>query len=375
MKKKQVSKYISTETIAAYLDGNATAAECKEILDALAYDEDLRELMRISHEVDCELGVEEQNVEILPMTALAASCNESNFCCIECEKYILDKHGVEYDEQQMFLQAAQNNWQKKDGTALYNVGRHLENFNFTVSRQYKCSMSDIANALDRGCDVIVAVDGGELLGNPIKEYAEDILVGDKPDHTVVVLAYDINNDVITIYDPNSAQSTDTYPIAGFANAWHDSKNYMVTISSTDKPNTYKPQPIDLSDVVLPEEFNELREAIAENAHEVWAAARQAEGWTYGPRRDDKLKQHPDMLPYAQLPDSEKEYDRLMAMDTLRLMYKLGYDLVQRSDTDAYKALLRQIKQSKDVSVALCPHCGNIYISTHCYCSHCGKKLK
>lgn len=38
----------------------------------------------------------------------------------------------------------------------------------------------------------------------------------------------------------------------------------------------------------------LREAIAENAHEVWAAARIKEGWTYGKGRDDANKKYPDL---------------------------------------------------------------------------------
>lgn len=94
-------------------------------------------------------------------------------------------------------------------------------------------------------------------------------------------------------------------------------------------NNYVPKPIDLSDVELSEELNDLREAIAENAHEVWAENRMAEGWKYGPQRDDALKQTPDMVPYSQLPESEKNYDREMAVKTIKLLIKLGYDIVKR----------------------------------------------
>lgn len=93
--------------------------------------------------------------------------------------------------------------------------------------------------------------------------------------------------------------------------------------------TYAPKPIDLSDVELTEDLNELREAIAENAHDVWAAERIAQGWSYGPQRDDAKKQTPCMVPYSQLPDSEKKFDRDMAMNTLKLLIKLGYDIVKR----------------------------------------------
>ncbi|MCH5310349.1 MAG: Ryanodine receptor Ryr [Prevotella sp.] len=92
---------------------------------------------------------------------------------------------------------------------------------------------------------------------------------------------------------------------------------------------YEPQPINLDSIQLTDDLLELREAIAENAHEVWASARIKEGWTYGRERDDANKKHPDLIPYSALPDSEKEYDRLMALDTIKLVKKLGFEIVKR----------------------------------------------
>ena len=89
---------------------------------------------------------------------------------------------------------------------------------------------------------------------------------------------------------------------------------------------YKPTPLDLSDVVLPESLIELTEAIAENTHEVWSWNRMNEGWTYGPERNDRKKKHPDLIPYSELPESEKAYDRATAMNTIKLIVKLGYTL-------------------------------------------------
>jgi ryanodine receptor 2 len=89
---------------------------------------------------------------------------------------------------------------------------------------------------------------------------------------------------------------------------------------------YMPQPIDLSDINLSPELLELTEKIAENVHEVWAAGRIADGWRYGTTRDDSLKQHPCLVPYDELPDSEKEYDRKTAMETLKLIVKLGFEI-------------------------------------------------
>ena len=94
-------------------------------------------------------------------------------------------------------------------------------------------------------------------------------------------------------------------------------------------NTYIPHPVDLEDIELPPQLEQLREAIAENVHEVWAAGRIREGWTYGPERDDKLKRHPDLLPYSELTEGEKEYDRETAMNTIKLIVKLGYQIVKQ----------------------------------------------
>ena len=330
MKKKSVNN-ISAEVLAAFLDGNATAQESHEIFGALADDAELRELMHISQSVDAELSMASQEFDFIPMTAMAATCNDENYCCLECEKYILRKLNIEFNEEQLLQNAIQNGWQKENGTALHNIGRHLENKGLLVTRQYSASIEDIAIALKDNESVIVAVDGGELLGNSADEIIEDLLIGQIPDHTLVVLSLNTSNDTITIYDPNSSNAEDTYTIKQFKDAWNDSKNYLVTVTSYCM-KTYIPKPIDLSDVELTEDLNELREAIAENAHEIWAENRQAEVWRYGVQRNDELKLHPDMVPYSQLPEGEKEYDREMAMKTIKLLKKLGYDLIKREET-------------------------------------------
>lgn len=93
--------------------------------------------------------------------------------------------------------------------------------------------------------------------------------------------------------------------------------------------TYTPHPVNLDDVQLPSNLENLKEAIAENVHEVWAAGRIKEGWTYGSERDDKLKMHPDLVPYSELTDGERQYDRETAMNTIKLIIKLGFDIIKR----------------------------------------------
>jgi ryanodine receptor 2 len=92
--------------------------------------------------------------------------------------------------------------------------------------------------------------------------------------------------------------------------------------------TYVPQPMDTSDVQLPQELNELVEKMAKNVHEVWAQSRISQGWTYGPERNDALKHHPCLVPYEDLPEVEKAYDRDTALGTLKLICKLGFKIIK-----------------------------------------------
>ena len=95
-----------------------------------------------------------------------------------------------------------------------------------------------------------------------------------------------------------------------------------------KTNNYKPQPIDTKDVKLPKELETLVEAMAKNVHEVWAQGRIEQGWTYGEERDDANKKHPCLVPYEELPESEKEYDRNTSLETLKFIIKAGYQIIQ-----------------------------------------------
>jgi len=91
---------------------------------------------------------------------------------------------------------------------------------------------------------------------------------------------------------------------------------------------YNPKPIVTSKISLPADVVSLTERLAENAHDVWALQRISEGWQYGPERDDKSKRHPCLVPYSELPESEKEYDRKAAMVTLKAILALGYKIVR-----------------------------------------------
>lgn len=97
---------------------------------------------------------------------------------------------------------------------------------------------------------------------------------------------------------------------------------------TEKMMDYSPAPADLSGIELPEELCALAENLARQVHEEWALGRVREGWTYGPVRDDAMRQTPCLVPYEDLPEEEKEYDRRTAFATLKYIVSLGFKITK-----------------------------------------------
>jgi hypothetical protein len=89
---------------------------------------------------------------------------------------------------------------------------------------------------------------------------------------------------------------------------------------------YEPKPINTKNIVLPEELLGLTECIAENVHEVWSQGRINEGWVYGEHKNEVLKTTPLLVKYKDLSEQEKEYDRRTALETIKLIIKLGYEV-------------------------------------------------
>ena len=197
--------------------------------------------------------------------------------------------------------------------ALNQKGIEGDSFKDTSLRVYErhtANPGTVFTALRKGGIVIPVVDASLLGEYNVKETA-----------TVVIKANQIT-DMVDLYVPKS-NDIRTFPIATFVEAW-DATGGICTTAFPPDAKTYHPKLLDLKHVELPDGFDELREAIAENAHDRWALERQSEGWTYGPKRDDSKLETPDMVPYSQLPESEKQYDRVMAEDTLKLLTALGY---------------------------------------------------
>ena len=307
-------KYISDELLAAYLDGNTCKEETEQILQAMKSDDSLRETLDIALQVD---EADYARFEELPMLQKAALGGE-NICAVLCEIFILHRRGLPYDEVWLLNTARRRDWLKPEGTPLYCLGNLLSYSGLFVSRKYDATLDDIRHALQKDNDVVVGVDREKL-------YAEDIDLEDLTNHAVVVTHVD--EDSVNVFDPYEEPYNSKIPLQDFMNAWKESRNYMIQIlQSVDE---YVPHPINVDDIPLNGDLEELQEAIAENAHDVWAEARMKDGWSYGKERDDTNKKHPDIVPYTALPDSEKEYDRIMAFNTIKLVKKLGFDIVKR----------------------------------------------
>jgi hypothetical protein len=87
---------------------------------------------------------------------------------------------------------------------------------------------------------------------------------------------------------------------------------------------YQPAPINTSDVILDQEQLELMKLLARNNHEIWARQRIQDGWRFGPARNDERKEHPSLIPFAELSESERAYDEIMAAEMLKAMIALGF---------------------------------------------------
>lgn len=330
---------ISQDVLDRYVSGQATLAEMAMVSMAVREDPELRELVEVLENLH-RSGFLDGNGGDIPMASMAAM-SEGNLCDVMCEQYILRDYLGEEASGNLVGEALDNCWLKESGTPLHNMGRLLEKNGMSVSRKYDCTVSEMENLLKDRCRLIAVVDYGQLWSRE----------SDGIFHAVVCI--NIIDGIIRLYDP-AVDGYGNYAVEDFAKAWNYSKNYLVIASAGGLE--YVPHPIDVTDVELDEQLMELTEAIAENAHEVWASKRRNEGWTCGPKRDDALKEHPDMVPYSELSEEEKYYDRDMAMNTIRLVRKLGFNISRKY-------------------TRYCPHCGEFVSDSMKFCPECGGRIE
>ena len=205
------NNHISDELLAAYLEGNANEQEMEQVLNALGTDAELQETLDIA----LRLEEEEQPLQI-------AAEGGRNLCDVQCEAYVLRRHGFDCSVDGLLEIAKENHWMRRVGTPLDCIGNLMVYMGMKVTRRKEGTVKDIADALERGCGVIVAVDSDKL-------YPERPDEEDATNHAVVVIGVDSDANMVTIYDPEDITEVEI-KLSLFLSAWKESRYYMVDAS-------------------------------------------------------------------------------------------------------------------------------------------------
>ncbi len=348
-------KQITEELLERFINRETNLEETMAVIDAMKKDKELME--RYIAVLRFDAMIAEDEAPSIPMEKMAAK-SEDNLCDIICERFILKSRlpksytllGEAKDEQ-TFLNEAKN--LTDEGVALYNVGRILEGYGLSVTRQFDASLQTLTELLVKGESLIVVVNEETLSGKDGNN--------GEPNHAVCVLQ--IKDDSVILYNPQDDEGIEEkYPTSIFEKAWASSNNYVVAVGDIGT-KVYEPHPINLDEIDLNPDIEDLIEPIAENLHDIWAQSRMDEGYRYGPENNSDPDKGPltnkDLRPYSELPDSEKEYDRKMAIGTLKLAARLGFKIVKVNPEDGY----------------VCPDCGKRIELEMSYCPHCGRELE
>lgn len=341
---------IKDEELNAYLEGQLSKEEISDLKKRLAENGEPELLHHLlfsealnseEYDVDKDLyfsdnscikisipiksGIETRILALDPMR-LAAAKTDGYLCDLECEEYILLSLGYDVKRKTLLDEAYNNKWLKDKGMPIYHIGRLLEKYKLSVARKYnQYTIKDIEDSLEQGNKLIAVVNAEKLscaMEKSMQEFEDK-----NPNHAVVIISLSVNENTIALFDPQTGNDYDICSLESFIHAWSDSQNFLVITNTRDKFE-YDPQPIMVDDIELDSSLLELGEILAENNHEIWAADRKKEGWTYGPKRDDDKKENPDMRPYSDLEEKEKDYDRKMAINTLKLVQKMGYKIIK-----------------------------------------------
>ena len=152
-------------------------------------------------------------------------------CAVRCEEFILHCFGIHKAVPELRDLALDKGWLTDDGAYVKDLGNTAEHFGLKVEKMEDATLQDIIKAIDDGKQVIAAVDGGELIGDPLEERIEDVFVGKIVDHCVVVLSVSVENDEVALYDPAFGPIPITVSIAHFLDAWEDSDYHCVFVSN------------------------------------------------------------------------------------------------------------------------------------------------
>ena len=199
----------------------------KHVLEGMSFDE----LEKLT-------GISKANLYNIKKRALAkleqimkiARSKSDSLCVVRCEQYILHCFGIHKSLNDLRDLAFDKGWLAEDGARIQDLGNIAKEFGLHVKKRNDSLIQFIMKALEEGKQAIAAVDGGELIGDPVEERLEDVFAGGIVDHCVVVLGIDIDMDDVALYDPAFGPIPLSVSVAHFLDAWEDSNYHCVLIS-------------------------------------------------------------------------------------------------------------------------------------------------
>ena len=358
------------QLIERFIKGETTPEENLVVVTAIAANAELYEYYVTQKRLAYTNEQFEEYGSFIPASSMAAD-DGRNLCDLQCEAFILKKAGITVSEDDLASESRKNYWLSSQGTPLFNIGKLLESKGFLVNRVYDATIDVLIDKLKEH-DVIVVVNGDTLKGKQLDILSEDFSLDNTPNHAVVVLNVDREHNSVTLFNPEVDEGSTNYSLEIFSSAWSESSCYLVTVREKKTPYEYCPQPIDVSDVELNPELLELVELLCENSHDDWAIDKrdrlEEEGLTlqYAPLKRGKEKKawwpwkkvsySHFYVPYAMLSEKDKTPDRVMVVNTLKRLKRLGYRLVN------INCMYR------------CPDCGEVIEPSHNFCPNCGRHL-
>lgn len=174
-------------------------------------------------------NIKKRALNAMEKIARIARAQGDVLCAVRCEEYILHCFGIHKTIPELRDMALDAGWLTDDGAYVKDLGNTAAAFGLDVEKCEDATLQDIIRAIDEGKRVIAAVDGGELIGDPMEERLEDVLVGGVVDHCVVVLSASIQGDEVVLFDPAFGPVPLTVTIAHFLDAWEDSNYHCVFV--------------------------------------------------------------------------------------------------------------------------------------------------
>ena len=199
----------------------------KHVLEGMSFDE----LEKVTGIKKANLyNIKKRALNALEKIARIAHNPGDTLCAVHCEEFILHCFGVHKTVRELHDLAISDGWLTESGAYVKDLGNTAARFGLSVEKVDGATLQEVMAALDAGTRVIAAVDGGELIGDPLEERLEDVLVGGIVDHCVVVLSVSVEDDEVALYDPAFGPIPLTVTIAHFLDAWEDSDNHCVYVS-------------------------------------------------------------------------------------------------------------------------------------------------